>query len=79
MGASFSFDGGEARRERASPSKETLASVTNFWLVLSFRAAAYTCAAPLNIPIWIQPRARPRWPSLSGSPARASGISYEAR
>jgi hypothetical protein len=75
MGASFSFDGCEARRERARPSKETPSSVTNFWLVLSFRAAAYTRPAPLNIPLRIQPRARPRWPSLRGSRARASGIS----
>jgi len=78
MGASFSFDGCEARRERASPSKEAPSSVTNFWLVLSFRAAAYTRPAPLNIPRWIPPSARPRWPSLSGSHARASGISYAA-
>jgi hypothetical protein len=55
MGASFSFDGCEARRERARPSKETPSSVTNFWLVLSFRAAAYTRVAALNIPRWIQP------------------------
>lgn len=50
MEASFSFDGCEARRGRARPSKETLSSVTNFWLVLSFRAAAYTRGIPLNIP-----------------------------
>ena len=79
MGASFSFDGGEARRERASPSKEAPSSVTNFWLVLSFRAAAYNRATSLNIPLRIAASASPRWPSLSRSRTRASGISYEAR